>query len=103
MPATAGMKPPRRLIWVEGKDDSAVIQSLCALHAVPEVFVVRDKKGVDDVLGNFYTELRSRTADRFGVVVDANGNADGRWASMRHTLGEISDALRAEWGVYRPA
>ena len=77
-----------RLLWVEGKDDSAVVQSLCEQHAVPEVFGVRDKKGVDEVLAKFYTALRAPGAERFGVVVDANGNPQARWASIRHTLEE---------------
>jgi hypothetical protein len=76
----------RRLLWVEGKDDSAVVQSLCNEHQVPEVFSVRDKKGVTNVLENFYAELRAPGAERFGVIVDANGNAHGRWASIRNTL-----------------
>ncbi|HEX8318572.1 MAG TPA: DUF3226 domain-containing protein [Longimicrobium sp.] len=71
---------------MEGKDDSAVVQSLCEKHHVPEVFKVQSKDGVDELLGMFYTELRAPGADRFGVVVDANGNAQARWDSIRHTL-----------------
>ena len=84
----ARSRPPRRsrLIWVEGKDDSAVIQSLCEKHHVPEVFTVRSKDGVDELLRMFYTELRAPGVDHFGVVVDANGNAQARWDSIRHTL-----------------
>jgi hypothetical protein len=76
----------RRLIWVEGKDDSAVVQSLCAQHQVPEVFSVRAKEGVRDVLDDFYTELRAPGAERFGIIVDANGNAQARWDAIRNTL-----------------
>lgn len=75
-----------RLLWVEGKDDSAVVQSLCEQHHVPVVFKVQSTDGIDELLGRFYTELRARGADRFGVVVDANGNAQARWDSIRHTL-----------------
>lgn len=86
MPAAAPPQPPARLLWVEGKDDSAVVQSLCERHRVPEVFVVQPKKGVKDVLDNFYTELRAPDAERFGVIVDANGDARARWQSIRRTL-----------------
>ncbi|HEY0022157.1 MAG TPA: DUF3226 domain-containing protein [Longimicrobium sp.] len=71
---------------MEGKDDSAVVQSLCEKHYVPEAFKVLSKDGVDELLGTFYTELRASGVDRFGVVVDANGNAQARWDSIRHTL-----------------
>ncbi|HEX5869654.1 MAG TPA: DUF3226 domain-containing protein, partial [Longimicrobium sp.] len=92
---------PRRLLWVEGKDDSAVVQSLCEQHQVSEVFRVVAKNGVEDVLDNFYTELRAPDADRFGVIVDANGNAQARWDSIRHTLeaegyGEVPKELQPE-------
>lgn len=86
MGARPGPLRPRRLLWVEGKDDSAVVQSLCGQHGVPEVFRVESKEGVDELLDTFYTELRARGADRFGVVVDANGNSQARWDSIRHTL-----------------
>jgi hypothetical protein len=82
----ARSRNPRRLLWVEGKDDSAVVQSLCKLHQVPEVFRVVAKNGVEDVLDNFYTELRAPDAERLGVIVDANGNPQARWDSIRHTL-----------------
>jgi hypothetical protein len=86
MPARARVRLPEPLLWVEGKDDSAVIQGLCALHDVPTVFGVKAKQGVTDVLDNFYAELRAPGAKRFGVVVDANGDARARWESIRHTL-----------------
>jgi hypothetical protein len=86
MPPATPTQPPARLLWVEGKDDSAVVQSLCEKHRVPEVFAVQAKKGVKDVLDNFYTELRAPDAERFGLIVDANGDAQARWQSIRQTL-----------------
>jgi hypothetical protein len=77
----------RRLLWVEGKDDSAVTQSLCAMHQVPKAaFVVQAKEGVEEILETFFAELKAPGTERFGVVVDANGNAHARWDSIRHTL-----------------
>lgn len=96
-----------RLIWVEGKDDSAVVQSLCEKHHVPEVFKVQSKDGVDELLAMFYTELRAPGADRFGVVVDANGNAQARWDSIRHKLEAEGYPDVPEWpapgGIVLPA
>jgi hypothetical protein len=91
----------RRLLWVEGKDDSAVTQSLCEAHQVPEDFRVETKTGVDEILDTFFAQLRSPETERFGLVVDANGNAQARWDSIRGTLAaegypEIPDRLHAE-------
>jgi hypothetical protein len=83
------MAPPprsRRVLWVEGKDDSAVTQSLCAAYALPETFRVQAKNGVDEILDTFYAGLRAPDAERFGLIIDANGNAPARWESIRQTL-----------------
>ena len=84
--AAGAKRSQRRVLWVEGKDDSAVTQSLCEAHGIPEVFRVEAKNGVDDVLGNFFAILRAPGAERFGVVVDADRDARVRWESIRHTL-----------------
>jgi hypothetical protein len=85
MGARPGPGRRSRLIWVEGKDDSAVVKSLCQ-DQIPEVFKVESKDGVDRLLETFYTELRAPGAERLGIVVDANGNSQARWDSIRHTL-----------------
>lgn len=86
-PAASVLATSRRLLWVEGKDDSAVTQSLCGAHRVPDrLFKVQAKSGVDELLETFFTELRAPGIERFGLVVDANGNAQARWDSIRHTL-----------------
>ena len=79
-------RQPSRLLWVEGKDDSAVTQSLCASHDLPRVFMVQAQSGVDELLATFFTVLRAPGMERFGLVVDANGDARARWDSIRHTL-----------------
>jgi hypothetical protein len=86
MAAAAGQTRIRRLLWVEGKDDSAVTQSLCAAHELPEAFKVEAKNGIDEILETLFAGLRARNAERFGVVIDANGNAQARWESIRRTL-----------------
>ncbi len=78
--------PPARLLWVEGKDDRAVVQSLLKQHGVPVVFSVLDQVGVDELLTTFFAELRVPGRERFGVVVDANGDPAARWDSIRNTL-----------------
>lgn len=93
--------PRGRLLWVEGKDDNAVTQSLCEAHAVPELFRVEAKSGVEEVLDTFFASLRAPGAERFGVIVDADGNAQGRWDSIRNTLDregymDVPERLHAE-------
>ena len=87
-PPRRGPDSPPRLLWVEGKDDSAVVQGLCEKVGVPEVFSVHQKEGIEKLLAGIGVELRQRRLDRFGVVVDANGDAGARWASIRRTLEE---------------
>ncbi len=76
----------QRVLWVEGKDDDAVVQSLCKRHRVPEVFQVENKEGIDNIREGLSVEIRSRRLECFGVVVDANGGVPARWASIRDTL-----------------
>lgn len=83
----SGVTRTKGLLWVEGKDDSAVTQSLCAAHELPK-FDVQAKNGVEEILDTFFTQLRAPGADRFGVIVDANGSAAARWDSIRRTLDE---------------
>lgn len=78
--------PASRLLWVEGKDDSAVVQSLLNQHAVPVVFSVAEQVGVDELLATFFAELRVAGRERFGIVVDGNGDPAARWDSIRSTL-----------------
>lgn len=88
MASSAKQKAPRRLLWVEGKDDSAVVQSLCNLHELPETFRVRDTAGITDLLRGLPLEIRAPDLECFGVVVDANGDVAARWAAIRDLLRE---------------
>lgn len=94
MSPRAGLAPPPdSVLWVEGNDDSAVVQSLCALHTVPKGFRVETKQGVERLLSGIGVELRNPVLERFGVVVDANGDARSRWTAIR---GSLSSAGYAE-------
>lgn len=83
--------PPRRLdvprlLWVEGKNDSAVVQSLCKKAEVPYVFDVEEKGGIKRLLAGIGVEIRERRLERFGVVVDADADARNRWSAIRRML-----------------
>lgn len=82
-------KPPKtypRLLWVEGKDDRAVVHSLCAANELPERFRVDSKSGVGEILETLFAGLRVPETERLGVIVDANGSAQARWDAIRRTL-----------------
>lgn len=90
-----------RILWVEGKDDSAVVQSLCKAHSVPQVFSVRVMGSVEAVLNELDLGLRAPGVERFGIVVDANGNSRARWASIHNTLraegyADVADRLNPD-------
>lgn len=78
----APLTPPR-LLWVEGKDDCAVVQSLCHAHQVPHVFEVQEQDGLAKLLKGIGVTVRAATIKRFGVVVDANGDVGARWLELR--------------------
>ncbi|HEX8213646.1 MAG TPA: DUF3226 domain-containing protein [Longimicrobium sp.] len=93
MSSRTGVTRTTNLLWVEGKDDSAVANSLCAAHEVPQgICKVEPKNGVNEILDTFFTRLKAPGAERFGIVVDANGNAQARWDSIRRTLSEYGYA-----------
>lgn len=95
----ASSRPERgpRMLWVEGKDDQAIVEGLCVKHRVQD-FVVVDREGVDRVLNGFDLELRAPDVERFGIVVDGDSDPHARWASIRKTLraegfDDVPDAL----------
>lgn len=88
-PRTGTGPPPRRVLWVEGSDDNAVVRSICGAHAVPEKFSVEPRQGVERLLAGLAVEVRNPVLDCFGVVVDANGDAHARWTAIRSSLARV--------------
>jgi hypothetical protein len=109
MPHPSSVVPglPRRLLWVEGKDDRAVVESLCGFHDVPELFQVREQRGVTELLRGLPLELRAPDLERFGIVVDANGDVTRRWQTIRDILRNegyerVPDHVQPEGTVITP-
>lgn len=97
-------KLPARVLLVEGKDDSAVVQSLCEQQKVPEVFVVVPKGNDEKLLEGLPLELRRPGLDRLGVILDADRDASARWGAVRRILqqegfGHVPDGLDADGTV----
>lgn len=83
MPEPDAPLTPPRLLWVEGKDDLAVVHGLCAAHQIPVVFRVEERGGLEKLLDGIGVTLRAETLQWFGVVVDANGDVQSRWQDLR--------------------
>lgn len=77
-----GLEPAARVLWVEGKDDQAVVYGLCVAHSLPAIFDVQPRGGVETLLKGLGLALRGQPIDRLGVMVDANGDAVARWSEV---------------------
>jgi hypothetical protein len=75
-----------KALLVEGNDDKHVIWCLLEYHAFPETFEVLVKDGIDNILKLLPVQLKASGLEALGVVVDADLNMGGRWASIKHIL-----------------
>ncbi|MFP4438207.1 MAG: DUF3226 domain-containing protein [Chloroflexaceae bacterium] len=76
----------RNILLVEGKDDEHVFYSLLMHHQVPEVFRIKNKDGVNNLLETLDVEIDRSGLERLGIVVDADTDLDARWQSLQDRL-----------------
>jgi hypothetical protein len=76
---------PESLLLVEGKDDVHVFNSLLEHHKVPEQFHIKEKEGIDRLLGDFELEIDVGER-RLGIVVDADTDLEVRWKRIKDIL-----------------
>jgi hypothetical protein len=76
----------KRLLLVEGKDDKHVLWSLCKHFKVPETFDIKEKEGIEKLLGTLDVELEGSDLQRLGIIVDADLDLAARWQSLRDIL-----------------
>ena len=69
----------KAVLLVEGKDDQHVFFSLLEFHRIPEVFRIKDKQGIDNLLGTLDVELLASELEQLGIVVDADIDIASRW------------------------
>ena len=81
------------VLLVEGKDDEHVFYHLLEHHQVPGRFKIKNKEGVDILLGTLDVELLASDLERLGIVVDADTDLDSRWQSLRNILGRAGYAV----------
>lgn len=77
----------KSVLLVEGKDDQHVIWSLLEQYQVPELFVVKDCDGIENLLRDVSLRLTTPTMYKnIGVVMDADINIKGRYDAFRSVL-----------------
>lgn len=77
----------KSVLLVEGKDDQHVIWSLLEQYQVPELFVVKDCDGIENLLRDVSLRLTTPTMYKnIGVVMDADVNIKGRYDAFRSVL-----------------
>lgn len=80
-------KSDKSVLLVEGKDDQHVIWSLLKYYQVPELFVVKDCDGIENLLRDVSLRLTNPTMYNYiGVVMDADVNIKGRYDAFRSIL-----------------
>lgn len=77
----------KAVLLVEGKDDEHVFYALLKFHGIPEVFRIKDKQGIDNLLGTLDVELLASELERLGIVVDADIDIASRWQRITSILG----------------
>lgn len=81
--------PPNKLL-VEGSDDYHVVCNLMMHYAIPDVFKVKQKDGISNLLETIEMEFEESGLLRMGIMVDADIDLAGRWQSLQqhiHNLG----------------
>jgi hypothetical protein len=76
----------RNLLLVEGKDDVHVFYHLLKHHRIPRQFQIKDKGGIENLLGTLSIELKGSDLERLGVVVDADLDIQARWQALRNVF-----------------
>ena len=76
----------KAVLLVEGKDDEHVFYALLNFHGVPDAFRIKDKQGIDNLLGTLDVELLASELERLGIVVDADIDVASRWRRITGIL-----------------
>ncbi|MCC6553821.1 MAG: hypothetical protein IT372_12475 [Polyangiaceae bacterium] len=88
------MKPARRVLLVEGKNDLHVLSALLKHHAVPQTFQVDVVEGIDNRIQSVRVRLKAlQTTDaleRIGIVVDADLDTSKRWQVLQTAVQSVT-------------
>ena len=78
--------PGRRILLVEGTDDVHVFRALFGKRGLPELSCIKDHGSCDQLIEAIPVRLKESDIEAVGIVLDADTNVAGRWASVRHRL-----------------
>lgn len=75
---------PKKILLVEGIDDEHVLKHICGNRGVPHLNEIKQHGGVPKLLESFPVRLKaSEDGDIVGLVIDADGDLNSRWQSLR--------------------
>ena len=75
-----------RILLVEGIDDQHVVWNLAKHYNMPESFRIEQKQGYTNVLKVLPVQIKASDVEAVGVLLDADVDFLGRWASVRGAL-----------------
>ncbi len=77
---------PQNYLLVEGDDDYHVLHHLLKCHYIHEQIEIKNKRGIENLLGTLSTELKGSGEKRVGILIDADTNIAARWQALRDRL-----------------
>ena len=77
-----------RVLLVEGADDEHVVRHICCRSQPISSFHIKNKKGIDKLLGSIKQEVIVSGRKAVGILVDANDDLDARWSAVADRLGD---------------
>ena len=77
---------PNHILLVEGQDDEHVVLHLC--HRLKEGLtpLIKNKKGIKNLLSSIPAEFNVPELRALGILVDANDNLQNRWKAVSNKL-----------------
>lgn len=77
---------PQNYLLVEGDDDEHVLYHLLKRHKIHEQVAIKNKGGIENLLGTLSTELKGSGEKRVGILIDADTDIAARWQALRDRL-----------------
>ena len=77
--------PASRMLLVEGNDDLHVVTHICIRASIPN-FEIETKGSIDELLDSIPYEIEVGERTVLGIMLDANGNPEGRWQAIAGRL-----------------
>jgi hypothetical protein len=76
----------KKVLLVEGSDDEHVLQSICRERNIVQQIEIKRQGGVEQLLKNFPVRLKESDIEAIGIILDADTDLGGRWASLKDRI-----------------